>query len=99
MARNRVPSSGDRLGTAYRATLLSCLRDFGDVRAAGAELTLHEDTVRKRIRRAQELFGVALANPTHRLLLGLELGVAAPGAGGDPEGGEREFDDPQGSSR
>ncbi|GAA2205062.1 PucR family transcriptional regulator [Nonomuraea monospora] len=66
-------------GTAYRATLLSYLRNFGDVRAAGAELTLHENTVRKRIRRAQELFGVALDNPTHRLLLELELGAVTPG--------------------
>ncbi|WP_222871229.1 helix-turn-helix domain-containing protein [Nonomuraea sp. PA05] len=69
-----------RHGTAYRATLLSYLRNFGDVRAAGAELTLHENTVRKRIRRAQELFGVALDNPTHRLLLELELGAVTPGA-------------------
>lgn len=63
-------------GTAYRATLLSYLRGFGDVRAAAAELTLHENNVRKRIRRAQELFGIALENPTHRLLLELELGAA-----------------------
>ncbi|GAA2882391.1 hypothetical protein GCM10010517_45540 [Streptosporangium fragile] len=77
-------------GTAYRATLLSYLRNFGDVRAAGAELTLHENTVRKRIRRAQELFGIALENPTHRLLLELELGAVVPGATcGDPEVAER----------
>ncbi|WP_217370124.1 PucR family transcriptional regulator [Nonomuraea antri] len=62
-------------GTDYRATLLSYLRNFGDVRAASTELTLHENTVRKRIRRARELFGIALENPTHRLLLELELGA------------------------
>ncbi|MFG6199891.1 PucR family transcriptional regulator [Nonomuraea sp. JJY05] len=77
-------------GTAYRATLLSYLRHFGDVRAAGAELTLHENTVRKRIRRAQELFGIALDNPTHRLLLELELGALAPGpTSGEPEVAEQ----------
>ncbi|MEU8378065.1 helix-turn-helix domain-containing protein [Streptosporangium sp. NPDC048865] len=72
-------------GTACRATLLSCPRNFGDVRAA-AELTLHENTVRRRIRRAQEPFGVALENPTHRPLLEPELGASVPGAaGGNPE--------------
>ncbi|OLT23219.1 hypothetical protein BJF79_02060 [Actinomadura sp. CNU-125] len=73
-------------GTAYRATLLSYLRNFGDVRAAGAELTLHENTVRKRVGRAQKLFGFSLRNPTHRLLLELELGAGIPNtAPGDPE--------------
>ncbi len=67
-------------GTDYRRTLLSYLRNFGDVRAVGSELTLHENTVRKRIRRSQELFGFALANPTHRLLLELELGAETPDA-------------------
>ncbi|GLZ15828.1 hypothetical protein Acsp04_60630 [Actinomadura sp. NBRC 104425] len=72
-------------GTAYRATLLSYLRNFGDVRAASRELTLHENTVRKRIRRAQELFGFTMRNPTHRLLLELELGAQAPdAASGEP---------------
>ncbi|GAA4101068.1 PucR family transcriptional regulator [Nonomuraea soli] len=70
-------------GTAYRATLLSYLRNFGDVRTASAELTLHENTVRKRIRRAQELFGIVLDNPTHRLLLELELGAGASSTAAD----------------
>ncbi|GIH97547.1 hypothetical protein Psi01_81770 [Planobispora siamensis] len=39
--------------------------------------------IRKRVRRTQELFGIALENPTHRLLLELELGAGALRLRGD----------------
>nr|WSZ20258.1 helix-turn-helix domain-containing protein [Streptomyces canus] len=63
--------------TDYCATLLTYLRHFGDVAAASAELHIHQNTLRLRLRRAEELFGVALADPTRRLLLTLELTALA----------------------
>jgi DNA-binding PucR family transcriptional regulator len=59
--------------TDYAATLLAYLRHFGDVPAASAELHIHQNTLRLRLRRAEQLFGVSLADPTRRLLLTLEL--------------------------
>nr|WP_237314410.1 helix-turn-helix domain-containing protein [Streptomyces sp. AMCC400023] len=59
--------------TAYAATLLAYLRHFGDVVAASGELHIHQNTLRLRLRRAEQLFGVSLADPTRRLLLTLEL--------------------------
>lgn len=64
-------------GTDYCATLLTYLRHFGDVAAAGAELHIHQNTLRLRLRRAEQLFGVRLADPTRRLLLTLELTALA----------------------
>ncbi|NGO12604.1 PucR family transcriptional regulator [Streptomyces sp. HC44] len=59
--------------TEYCATLLTYLRHFGDVAAASADLHIHQNTLRLRLRRAEQLFGVSLADPTRRLLLTLEL--------------------------
>ncbi|MEU1515671.1 helix-turn-helix domain-containing protein [Streptomyces sp. NPDC005811] len=59
--------------TEYATTLAAYLRHFGDVVAASGELHIHQNTLRLRLRRAEQLFGVALADPTRRLLLTLEL--------------------------
>ncbi|MEU0074031.1 helix-turn-helix domain-containing protein [Streptomyces sp. NPDC006332] len=59
--------------TDYCATLLTYLRHFGDVAAASAELHIHQNTMRLRLRRAEQLFDVSLSDPTRRLLLTLEL--------------------------
>ncbi|PVC90118.1 helix-turn-helix domain-containing protein [Streptomyces sp. CS131] len=59
--------------TDYAATLLAYLRHFGDVVAASADLHIHQNTLRLRLRRAEQLFDVQLADPTRRLLLTLEL--------------------------
>jgi hypothetical protein len=64
-------------GTDYCATLLTHLRHFGDVAAASGELHIHQNTLRLRLRRAEELFDIALADPTRRLLLTLELTALA----------------------
>ncbi|MET7736788.1 helix-turn-helix domain-containing protein [Streptomyces sp. NPDC005402] len=63
--------------TDHCATLLAYLRHFGDVAAASAELHIHQNTLRLRLRRAEQLFGVSLADPTRRLLLTLELTALA----------------------
>ncbi|MEU1184031.1 helix-turn-helix domain-containing protein [Streptomyces sp. NPDC005820] len=59
--------------TEYAATLLAYLRHFGDVVAASGALHIHQNTLRLRLRRAEQLFGVSLDDPTRRLLLTLEL--------------------------
>lgn len=63
--------------TDYAATLLTYLRHFGDVAAASGELHIHQNTLRLRLRRAEQLFGVSLTDPTRRLLLTLELTALA----------------------
>lgn len=54
-------------------TVLAYLNAFGDVRAAAAELHVHPNTLRYRIRRAEELTGLDLSRPDQRLLAMLQL--------------------------
>lgn len=60
-------------------SLLAYLNCFGDVRAAAAELHVHRNTLRYRIRRAEELTGLDLSRPDQRLLAMLQLRLP-PGA-------------------
>lgn len=57
----------------HTRSLLSYLDAFGEAGKAAAELSIHENTLRYRIRRLQELFGVNLADPTERLVIWLQL--------------------------
>ncbi|MBB2912812.1 hypothetical protein FHS43_004107 [Streptosporangium becharense] len=59
--------------TTHAATLLSYLDAFGEAARAAAELSVHENTLRYRIRRLQELFDVDLADPAERLVIWLQL--------------------------
>ncbi|MGI5290534.1 PucR family transcriptional regulator [Nonomuraea polychroma] len=54
-------------------TLLAYFDAFGEAAKAAAELSVHENTLRYRIRRLQELFEVDLADPTERLVIWLQL--------------------------
>ncbi|WP_310729243.1 helix-turn-helix domain-containing protein [Streptomyces sp. N2A] len=54
-------------------TVLAYLNAFGDVRAAAAQLHVHPNTLRYRIRRAEELTGLDLGRPDQRLLAMLQL--------------------------
>lgn len=54
-------------------TVLTYLNAFGDVRAAATELHVHPNTLRYRIRRAEELTGLDLSRPDQRLLAMLQL--------------------------
>jgi DNA-binding PucR family transcriptional regulator len=49
------------------------LDHFGDVRAAAATLHIHPNTLRYRIRRAEQLLGMRLSDPGDRLLLQVGL--------------------------
>ncbi|WP_335932629.1 PucR family transcriptional regulator [Streptomyces sp. PTD5-9] len=62
-------------GSAYGASVAAYLEAFGDTGAAARRLNVHANTLRYRLRRARELFGVDLADPTVRLLadIGLRL--------------------------
>lgn len=60
-------------GTVYGQTLLAFLDAFGDARQAAAAVSVHDNTLRYRIRRAKELFGVDLADSEERLVTWLQL--------------------------
>ncbi|MGI5490275.1 PucR family transcriptional regulator [Microtetraspora malaysiensis] len=59
--------------STHAVTLLAYLDAFGEAARAAAQLSIHENTLRYRIRRLQKLFGVDLADPTERLVIWLQL--------------------------
>jgi DNA-binding PucR family transcriptional regulator len=58
---------------ALVASLEQYLLRFGDVRTAAAELHIHPNTLRYRLRRAEHLLGMSLDDPDARLLLQIQL--------------------------
>ncbi|NEA42363.1 helix-turn-helix domain-containing protein, partial [Streptomyces sp. SID11385] len=58
-------------------TLAAYLDRFGDVPATAKLLAVHPNTLRYRLRRLQDLFGMDLADPDTRLVA--ELGLRAAG--------------------
>lgn len=62
-------------GTDYGATLLAYLEAFGKTDVAARQLVVHENTMRYRIRRLDEMFGLTLEDPDDRLLAWLQLRV------------------------
>lgn len=60
-------------------SLLAYLNAFGDVREAAAQLHVHRNTLRYRIRRAEELTGLDLSRPDQRLLAMLQLRLPPTG--------------------
>ncbi|MFJ1699024.1 PucR family transcriptional regulator [Streptomyces sp. NPDC088252] len=70
-------------GSEYGASVAAYLDAFGDTGTAARRLNVHPNTLRYRLRRARELFGVDLADPSVRLLADLGLRLAARGTG-DP---------------
>ncbi|WP_308378080.1 helix-turn-helix domain-containing protein [Streptomyces sp. ISL-98] len=71
-----------RSGTHYVESLLTHLDAFGDLATAAAQLHVHRNTLRYRIRRAQELTGLDLSHPQQRLLTMLQLRLPPGSAGG-----------------
>lgn len=63
--------------TSLVATTEHYLRRFGDVRTAAEELHIHPNTLRYRVRRAEEILGMSLDDPDNRLLLQIQLLVRA----------------------
>jgi len=60
-------------GTAYAGTLLAYLDANSDIAAAARRLSVHANTCRYRLARAEEIFGFTLTDPDERLLLWLQL--------------------------
>jgi DNA-binding PucR family transcriptional regulator len=60
-------------GTQYALTLRAYLDAMGDVVRAAAEISVHPNTFRYRLRRVVELFDVDLKNAEERLVLELQL--------------------------
>ncbi|MFD4944129.1 PucR family transcriptional regulator [Streptomyces sp. NPDC058409] len=69
-------------GSQYGSSVAAYLDAFGDTGTAARRLNVHPNTLRYRLRRARELFGVALDDPTVRLLADIGLRIAARGAHG-----------------
>jgi hypothetical protein len=63
-------------GTTYGESLLAYLDAFGDTTSAARALNIHENTLRYRIRRLQQLFPVDLDDPDVRLVTWLQLRLA-----------------------
>lgn len=62
--------------STMRESVETYLRRFGDVRAAAADLHVHPNTLRYRIRRVEEIIGSDLTDPAARLLLEVQLAVS-----------------------
>ncbi|MET9215989.1 MULTISPECIES: PucR family transcriptional regulator [unclassified Nocardia] len=56
-----------------RGSVLAYLRAHGEVSAAAAALRVHPNTLRYRLRRAEAVLGIDLADPADRLLLEIQL--------------------------
>ncbi|MFD5650096.1 PucR family transcriptional regulator [Streptomyces sp. NPDC127039] len=63
-------------GSEYGASVGAYIDAFGDTGTAARRLNVHPNTLRYRLRRARELFGVDLADPTLRLLADIGLRLA-----------------------
>jgi DNA-binding PucR family transcriptional regulator len=61
----------------YAESLLAYLDSFGDTASAAKSLSIHDNTLRYRIRRLQELFDLDLEDPDTRLVTWLQLRLAA----------------------
>jgi hypothetical protein len=59
--------------TTYATTLLAYLDVFGEAARAAAAVSVHENTLRYRIRRVQEMFGLDLSDAETRLVTWLQL--------------------------
>ncbi|MEW1859953.1 helix-turn-helix domain-containing protein [Streptomyces sp. NBC_00669] len=59
--------------TTYAQSLLAYLDAFGEAIPAAARLAVHENTLRYRVRRIQELFDLDLDDPDTRLVVWLQL--------------------------
>ncbi|MCY7287383.1 MAG: helix-turn-helix domain-containing protein [Cryobacterium sp.] len=69
----RILEFDARSGTDYAKTIRTYLDCGRDSAATSARLSLHQNTLRYRLRRAGDLFGVDLTNPDDTLALWLSL--------------------------
>jgi PucR C-terminal helix-turn-helix domain len=60
-------------GTEYAESITAWLGAVGDIAGAASELGVHPNTLRYRLRRADELFDISLAHPDDRLSVWMQL--------------------------
>ena len=75
-AATRVLAWDAQNGTDYTKTLRTYLKNSRDSATTATELSLHQNTLRYRLRRAHELLGIDLDSPDDTLILWLGLRVA-----------------------
>jgi DNA-binding PucR family transcriptional regulator len=68
-----LDENGSARDLALIGTLRAYLDYFGDVSLAADRLQVHPNTFRYRLRRATDVLGVDLDDPTERLMLALQL--------------------------
>ncbi|MFA9444605.1 PucR family transcriptional regulator [Egicoccus sp. AB-alg6-2] len=73
----RMLAHDERHNSDYAVTLLGYLDHFGEVAPAAARLNIHENTLRYRLRRLNELFGLDLDGHDARLVVWLQLRLLA----------------------
>ena len=61
--------------TEYARSVASWMDAVGDIAAASDRLHIHANTLRYRLRRAGELFGLSLQSPDDRLSIWLQLRI------------------------
>jgi DNA-binding PucR family transcriptional regulator len=66
-------------GTEFARSLLAWFDEVGDVRAAALRLRIHPNTLRYRLRRVTEQFGVDLDRADSRLAVWMQLRALADG--------------------
>lgn len=66
----------DRKGTEYRESLTAYFDEGGNIGKASARLTVHPNTLRYRLKHADELFALNLDEPDERLTIWLQLRLA-----------------------
>lgn len=71
----RLVAADEEHQTPYAASVLAFLDALGNVADAAARLDVHPNTLRYRLKRAEEVAGLDLADPGARTLLQLELRV------------------------
>ncbi|AGP51915.1 PucR family transcriptional regulator [Streptomyces rapamycinicus] len=69
----RIIAHDARTASTYTESLLAYLDAFGEAVPAAARLSVHENTLRYRVRRIQKLFGLDLDDPDTRLATWLQL--------------------------
>jgi DNA-binding PucR family transcriptional regulator len=62
--------------TEYARSVTTWMDALGDIAIASDELSIHPNTLRYRLRRAGELFGLSLQSPDDRLSIWLQLRLA-----------------------
>jgi hypothetical protein len=64
--------------TGYGRSITAWLDAFGDIGKAASVLDIHPNTLRYRLRRSNELFGVSIDHPDDRLAVWMQLRLSRP---------------------